>query len=66
MVTNARDASRRKSSRKSLWKAASSFSCLEYAGGKVLVPKIDIGENGFLAFILDTEGTKVGLHSPKA
>ena len=38
----------------------------EKAGGKVLVPKVDIGENGFLAYILDTEGNKVGLHSPKA
>lgn len=33
------------------------------AGGQVLVPKTDIGENGFFAFILDTEGNKVGLHS---
>lgn len=34
--------------------------------GKVLVPKVDIGENGFIAFILDTEGNKLGLHSQKA
>jgi predicted enzyme related to lactoylglutathione lyase len=36
---------------------------VEPAGGKVLVPKTDIGENGFMAFFLDTEGNKVGLHS---
>jgi predicted enzyme related to lactoylglutathione lyase len=39
---------------------------VEKAGGKVLVPKMDIGENGFIAFMLDTEGNKVGLHSQKA
>jgi predicted enzyme related to lactoylglutathione lyase len=33
------------------------------AGGKVLVDKMGIGENGFIAFFLDTEGNKVGLHS---
>lgn len=36
---------------------------VEAAGGKVLVPKTDIGENGFFAFFLDTEGNRVGLHS---
>ena len=33
------------------------------AGGKVLQPKTDIGENGFIAYFLDTEGNKVALHS---
>ena len=33
------------------------------AGGKVLQEKIPIGSNGFMAFILDSEGNKVGLHS---
>ena len=33
------------------------------AGGKVLQEKIPIGENGFMAYIIDTEGNKVGLHS---
>jgi uncharacterized protein len=32
------------------------------AGGEIIVPKSDIGENGFFAFILDTEGNRVGLH----
>ena len=36
---------------------------VEGAGGKVMQPKTDIGENGFIAFIEDTEGNKVGLHS---
>ena len=36
---------------------------VEGAGGKILVPKTDIGENGFFAHFLDTEGNKVGLHS---
>jgi predicted enzyme related to lactoylglutathione lyase len=33
------------------------------AGGKIILPKTDIGENGFFAFVLDTEGNRVGLHS---
>jgi len=36
---------------------------VEAAGGKVLMPKTDIGENGFMAQLLDTEGNKVALHS---
>lgn len=36
---------------------------VEGAGGKVLAPKTDIGENGFIAYFHDTEGNKVGLHS---
>jgi uncharacterized protein len=35
---------------------------VEAAGGQIVVPKTDIGENGFFAFILDTEGNRVGLH----
>jgi len=33
------------------------------AGGQVVVEKMDIGENGYIAFFIDTEGNKVGLHS---
>ena len=40
------------------------LSKVEAAGGKVLTDKISIGENGFIAFFLDTEGNRVGLHSP--
>jgi predicted enzyme related to lactoylglutathione lyase len=36
---------------------------VEAAGGKVALPKTSIGENGFMALFLDTEGNKVGLHS---
>jgi predicted enzyme related to lactoylglutathione lyase len=38
---------------------------VEKAGGKVLMPKTNIGENGFMAIILDTEGNRVALHSMK-
>ena len=36
---------------------------VEPAGGKVLLAKTAMGENGFSAWIEDTEGNKVGLHS---
>ena len=36
---------------------------VEGAGGQVVGPKMDIGENGFAAFFIDSEGNKVGLHS---
>jgi hypothetical protein len=36
---------------------------VEEAGGKVLVPKMNIGENGNIAFIMDTEGNNIGIHS---
>ena len=39
------------------------LSRVEAAGGKVLADKMSIGEAGFIAFFLDTEGNKVGLHS---
>jgi predicted enzyme related to lactoylglutathione lyase len=32
------------------------------AGGKVLLPRTDIGAPGFIALIQDTEGNRVGLH----
>lgn len=36
------------------------------AGGSVVVPKTDIGNDfGYFAHFLDTEGNKVGLHSMK-
>ena len=37
---------------------------VEGAGGKILQPKESIGEFGFIAMILDTEGNRIGLHSP--
>jgi predicted enzyme related to lactoylglutathione lyase len=37
---------------------------VEAAGGRVLVPKTEIGNDfGFFAHFLDTEGNKLGLHS---
>jgi predicted enzyme related to lactoylglutathione lyase len=35
------------------------------AGGKIIRPKLDIGEFGFIALIEDTEGNMIGLHSTK-
>ena len=36
---------------------------IETAGGKIVMPKTAIGEDGFMAQFLDTEGNKVALHS---
>ncbi len=36
---------------------------VEKAGGKVLVPKTHIGENGYIAHFLDPEGNRVAFHS---
>ncbi len=38
----------------------------EEAGGRVLANKIDIGEHGFVALVVDTEGNRIGLHAPRA
>ncbi len=38
---------------------------VEAAGGKVLMPKKDIGEYGFVAMFQDSEGNSVALHSEK-
>jgi predicted enzyme related to lactoylglutathione lyase len=38
---------------------------IEKAGGTVMMPKTPIGENGFMAIFLDTEGNRVALHSMK-
>lgn len=49
------------------------FSCADCAveaaraaasGGKVLQPRMSIGEYGFIAIVQDTEGNTIGLHSP--
>lgn len=37
---------------------------IEAAGGKTLLPKISIGENGHIARFEDSEGNRVGLHTP--
>jgi uncharacterized protein len=50
------------------------FSCADCAveaaraaalGGRVMREKMSIGEYGFIALVLDTEGTMIGLHSLK-
>jgi len=33
------------------------------AGGEVIVPKMSIGEHGFIGQFLDSEGNRVALHS---
>jgi uncharacterized protein len=38
----------------------------EKAGGKVAVPKTDIGKDGAFAVVVDTEGNAVGLHVHRA
>jgi predicted enzyme related to lactoylglutathione lyase len=38
---------------------------VEGFGGKILIPRTDIGDFGFFAQILDTEGNRIGLHSEK-
>lgn len=44
---------------------AQEASRVEAAGGKIKTAKMSIGENGFVAHALDTEGNMFGLHSMK-
>lgn len=37
----------------------------EEKGGKIIVPKMDLGNFGFSAIIIDAEGNKIGLHQTK-
>lgn len=39
------------------------LSRVEEAGGTVLLDKMSIGEYGYIAYFLDTEGNKVAIHS---
>ncbi len=36
---------------------------VENSGGKIIMPKTNIGENGFMAQFIDTEGNRIALHS---
>ena len=45
---------------------AAALSKVEGAGGRVLLPKTDIGDPGFIAIVLDTEGNQIGLHQARA
>ena len=38
---------------------------VEHSGGKLLMPKTDIGDPGFIGIIQDSEGNGIGLHAPK-
>lgn len=38
---------------------------VEKAGGKIVMPKTAIGENGFMAHFTDPEGNRVAFHSMK-
>ncbi|XOV68725.1 MAG: VOC family protein [Fluviicola sp.] len=44
---------------------ATQLARVEAAGGKIVVPRTDIGEFGVFAQIIDTEGNRIGLHSDK-
>lgn len=39
------------------------LSRVEAAGGKIIMPKTAIGEHGFIAQFIDSEGNKIALHS---
>lgn len=39
------------------------LSRVEGAGGQIMLPKTSIGENGYIALFIDSEGNRVGLHS---
>ena len=41
------------------------LSKVETAGGKIVVPKKSIGQNGFMAMFTDTEGDKIVFRSMK-
>ena len=41
------------------------LSKVEKEGGKIIMPKTAIGQNGFMAHFIDTEGNKVAFHSMK-
>ncbi len=38
------------------------FARVEAAGGQIVLPRMSIGQSGFMAHIKDSEGNKVGLH----
>ncbi len=42
---------------------AAEESRVEANGGKIVLPKMSIGEFGFIAQFIDTEGNRIGLHS---
>ena len=47
----------------SVWDIDAVLKRVEEKGGKVLNPKMSIGEYGFLGHFEDSEGNRVALHS---
>ena len=43
---------------------ANELGRVEANGGQVIAPKMSIGEFGFIGQAIDTEGNRIGLHSP--
>jgi predicted enzyme related to lactoylglutathione lyase len=41
------------------------LSKIEQAGGKIVKPKTSLGDHGFMAQFIDTEGNRIALHSMK-
>lgn len=39
------------------------LSRVEKAGGKIILPKTSIGEHGFMAQFIDSEGNRIAFHS---
>lgn len=44
---------------------ANETSRVQQSGGKLLFPKMSIGEFGYIAQCIDTEGNRIGFHSHK-
>ena len=44
---------------------AGPLSRVEAAGGRVIQPKMGIGQHGFMALFIDTEGNRLALHSER-
>jgi predicted enzyme related to lactoylglutathione lyase len=43
-------------------KIDAALASIDEAGGNTLMPRISIGDHGFIAHFLDTEGNRVALH----
>ena len=39
------------------------LSRVEAAGGRIMLPKTHIGDPGYIAWLIDSEGNRVGLHA---
>jgi hypothetical protein len=41
------------------------YEKIEEAGGEIVMPKVDMGEHGYSAFFIDSEGNRIGLAAEK-